>query len=136
MLFGVTYEDQNQDFTPLPAIYTVAVGMLNDGLTDAAFVGGAIPTSAVSQACTSMDVHFIPFEQSVIASLVDQYPFYQPISIPDGAYTDLKGEFQTLNVGSMHLITSADQPDDLIYLITKTIWENRGKIVKHITFGL
>jgi TRAP transporter TAXI family solute receptor len=127
---GVLWEDGKQDFTPVNANYSEAVSLLGDGNVEAAFMGGAIPTPAVSQACTTMDVHFIQLDQAIVDNLVNDYPFYEPVSIPAGIYPDLDGEFQALNVGSMQLITSADQPDELIYEITKTIWKNREAIAK------
>lgn len=127
---GVNYEDDKQSFTPVNATYSDAVALLGDGNADAAFMGGAIPTPAVTQANTTLDVHFIPFDDMVITSLVDEYPFYDKISIPDGTYPDQQGEYQALNVGSMQLITSADQSEDTIYEITKTIWENKEAIAK------
>lgn len=127
---GVTWEENQQDFTIVNANYSDAVGLLGDGNAEAAFMGGAIPLPAISQACTTMDVHFIPFDQAVVDNLVREYPFYEPVSIPAGTYPDVAGEFQALNVGSMQLITSADQPDELIYEITKTIWESRDAIAK------
>ena len=51
---------------------------------------------------------------------------------PADKYADLTEDFQGLNVGSMHLITSADEDEERIYQITKTIWEHRGEIAsKH-----
>jgi CIC family chloride channel protein len=41
-----------------------------------------------------------------------------------------------MNVGSMHLITTAGQDEALVYQITKTIWENRAEIVKQHRAGL
>ena len=35
-----------------------------------------------------------------------------------------------MNVGSMQLITHADVDEELVYNLTKTIWENRAEIVK------
>ena len=61
---GVTYTDETQDFTPINANYSDAVQQLGDGTIDAAFVGGAIPTAAVTQACTSYDVHFVGYDSA------------------------------------------------------------------------
>ena len=40
-----------------------------------------------------------------------------------------------MNVGSMHLITSADQDEELVYQVTKTIWENRASVVERAAAG-
>ena len=105
-----------------------AVDKLADGNADAAFLGGAVPTGAIVQACANQDVVFIPFDEKVKATLVEKYPFFNPITIPKAKYADLKEDYKGLNVGSMHLITSADASEDLVYKITKTLWEHRKDI--------
>lgn len=105
-----------------------AVELLADGKADAAFLGGAVPTAAITQACSNQDIFFIPFDPDVRERLVKKYPFFSPITIPKSKYKDLKEDYAGLNVGSMHLITSKDADDELIYQLTKTIWENRESI--------
>ena len=109
---------------------TGAVEMLGDGSADAAFLGGALPTSSIVLACRNQDIHFIPFEPDVHATLLKKYPYFSKIVIKKDKYSDLTEDFVGLNVGSMHLITSAKMDDDVIYQVTKTIWENRAAIAK------
>ncbi|MDG1896741.1 MAG: TAXI family TRAP transporter solute-binding subunit [Fuerstiella sp.] len=121
---GVTYDD----FSPLNATQSGAVDMLGDGSADAAFLGGAVPTGSISQACSTHDIHFIPFGEAERTKLVEDYPFFQPFTVTQDKYPDLTADYAGLNVGSMQLITSADQDEELIYEITKLIWENRTDI--------
>ena len=134
---GVTYTDDKQDFTPINARYGDAVQQLGDGTIDAAFVGGAIPTAAVTQACSSYDVQFVAYDSDVRNTLVQKYDFFQPATIPaknkDGAptYRGMGDEdFLALNVGSMQLITHANIDEELVYQMTKRIWEHRADIAK------
>ncbi len=122
---GVTY----RDFTPLHATQTGAVDMLADRAADAAFLGGAVPTASITQASASRKVYFIPFDASVVAGLLAQYPFFGPATIPSGTYRGQDSDFNGMNVGSMHLITSAEADAELVYRVTKTIYENREKVV-------
>lgn len=125
---GVTFED----FTPKNATQSGAVDMLGDGSADAAFLGGAVPTGSITQACSTHDIRFVPFGKEEQVQLVEKYPFFQPITVAKEKYSDLTEDFAGLNVGSMQLITSADADEDLIYNITKTIWEHRTEIAdKH-----
>jgi uncharacterized protein len=139
---GVTYRDSEQDFTPIQATYSEAVSLLGDGAADAAFMGGAIPTPAVTQASTTHDIFFVPYEPSIREQLIAEYPFYEAMIIPaktrDGkeTYRGMTEDFVAMDVGSMHLITAASQDEELIYQITKTIWENRAEIVKQHRAGL
>ena len=121
---GVTYDD----FTQVYGTQSGAVDMLGDGSIDAAFLGGAVPTGAVTQACSTHDILFLPFDEEKRQQLARDYPFFQLATIPADAYSDLTEDYPGLNVGSMHLITSADADEELIYEITRTIWENRQAI--------
>lgn len=125
---GVTWDD----IDPVNASQSGAVDLLSDGGADAAFLGGAVPTGSITQASSTFDVHFIPFDPDVRKTLVEKYPFFSPFTIAKDKYSALKEDFAGLNVGSMHVITSATQSEDLIYQVTKTAWENREDIAgKH-----
>jgi uncharacterized protein len=131
---GLTYTDQAKSFTPVPADYSTAVQLLGDGDIDAAFMGGALPMPAILQATSTMELHYIPFDDAVLNELVEEYPFFQLVTIPaknaqgEPTYKGLEDDFRAINVGSMQLITDAKVNDDVIYELTKRIWENRDAI--------
>lgn len=128
---GLNYERKGRgDFQPIHGTQSAAVDMLADGTADAAFLGGAVPTGAVQQACSSLDIHFIPLDPAARQQLIRDYPFFNPFTVPAETYSELKEEYDTLNVGAMHLITAAAQDDDFIYQLTKTIWDNREEVVE------
>jgi hypothetical protein len=115
------------DFTKLNANFADSVTQLSDGGADAAFLGGAVPSPAIQQA-SDLGILLIPFEAEARKQLVKDYPFFSEITVKAGTYADLKEDYHGLNVGAMHLITSAAQDDEFVYQITKTIWTNRAKI--------
>lgn len=126
------------DFTVRHANQNGAVDMLADNQADAAFLGGAIPTASIQRACSDMKIHFIPFDPAAVQQLSEEYPFFWELTVPGGTYSDLDEDFAAMNVGSMHLITSAEYDEERVYQLTKTIWENRKEIghpaaVKFIT---
>jgi TRAP transporter TAXI family solute receptor len=94
-----------------------------------------VPTSSISQAASTFDVFFVPFDEEARQALIEEYAFFHPATIPAGTYKGLEEDFQGLNVGSMHLITSASQDEELIYQITKTMWENRAEIAEQHPAG-
>ena len=125
---GVTYNDFS---SPLNAIYFAAADMLTDGSADAAFMGGAIPIPAVKQASVTLDIFFIPFEPAAIDFLVEKYPFFDKRTIPAEGYEKILTEpFDSLNVGSMHLITAESVDEETVYNFTKTVYNNRAEVVK------
>lgn len=123
------------DITSLNATQSDSVDQLSDGSADAAFLGGAVPTGSITQAASTFDVRFIPFEEPARQALIEKYAFFHSATIPAGTYKGLDEDFQGLNVGSMHLITSASQDEDLVYLITKTMWEYRDEIAEQHPAG-
>lgn len=122
----LTYDD----FSPVNNTQAAAVDMLTDGSAAAAFLGGAVPTPSITQASSSRDIRFIPFAPAAVAKLIADYPFFDTAVIPAGTYRGQEEEFQGMNVGSMHLITSAAADEEMIYQITRTIYENREKVVE------
>jgi uncharacterized protein len=125
---GLTYAD----FTPLHGTQAAAVDMLADGGAAAAFLGGAVPTASITQACSAQPIHFIPFEAGARARLIEQYPFFNPATIPAGTYPGQTEDFHALDTGSMHFITGAAADEELVYEVTRLIYENREAVIaKH-----
>ena len=125
---GVTYDD----FTPLNNTQAGTVDMIADGSASAAFLGGAVPTASITQAASSQELTFVPYDEAAKQSLIEQYAFFRPATIPAGTYRGQDEDFEGLDVGSMHLIVAAGASEDTVYRITRTIWENRDKVVaKH-----
>ncbi len=128
---GVTYDD----FQPLNATQSGAVDLLADGSAEAAFLGGAVPTASITQAASSMAIRLVPFDEAAKASLLEQYAFFAPATIPAGTYRGQEEDYAGLNVGSMHLITAESADEDLVYQLTKTIYENRAAVVERHPAG-
>jgi TRAP transporter TAXI family solute receptor len=128
---GITYDD----FTPLNATQAGAVDLIADGSAAAVFVGGAVPTASITQASASQDIHFIPFDDGAKQQLTDEYVFFRPATIPADTYRGQTEPYEGLDVGSMHLITSAATDEELIYNITKTLYEQRASVVEKHAAG-
>ena len=123
---GIAYED----FSPLNSTYTGAVDLLADGSAAAAFMGGAVPTPAVTRASTSQDIFFIPLDETAKQSLFQEYPFFNAITIPADTYKGQTEPFASMNVGSMHLITAETVDENIVYEFTKTLYVHRAEVVK------
>ncbi|MEM9553750.1 MAG: TAXI family TRAP transporter solute-binding subunit [Acidobacteriota bacterium] len=117
------------DIEVLNATQSGAVDLLADGSAAAAFLGGAVPTASVTQAATSMDLVFLPFDEDAKAALIDEYAFFEPATIPAGTYRGLDDDYAGLNVGSMHLISDEQVPEDVVYTMTQAIYENAAEVV-------
>lgn len=123
------------ELTELNGPQSAAVDMLSDGSAAAAFLGGAVPTASIVQAASSMDLVFVPLTEEAKASLLANYPFYAPATIPAGTYRGQDEPYEGLNVGSMHLITGAQVDEETVYAITKAIYENAAAVVERHPAG-
>ena len=54
---------------------------------------------------------------------LDEFTFFAENTVPAGTYDGVDEDVQTLSVGAQW-VTSADQPEELVYEITKALWND------------
>jgi len=119
---GMTFDDiEKQDLS-----FDESTQGIQDGTIDAAFVTAGTPTGAVESLGATEDVVIVPIEQDKIDSIIEKYPFYVKEEIPSGTY-GLESGVTTVAVQAM-LVASSDLSDDVVYDITKAIFENLDKV--------
>lgn len=101
---------------------------LKDKTIDAGFIVAGIPTAAVSDIAAVRDVAIVEVPDEIYQKLKEDYPFYTQVTIPAGTYKGVDEDVKTVAVLAM-LATNADLPDDLVYQITKAIFEHRDELV-------
>jgi uncharacterized protein len=100
---------------------------IQDGTIDAAFITSGTPTGAVEGLAATEDITIVPVESAKISELIEKYPYYAEDEIPAGTYSKVDEAVTTVAVRAM-LVTNADISEDVIYDITKAIFENTDKI--------
>lgn len=103
-----------------------STGGLQDGNIDAAFITAGTPTGAVEGLSATNPVKIIPIEQDKIDALVEKYPYYANDTIPAGTY-GLEEDVNTVAVMAMLAVVD-DLSEDVVYDITKAIYDNTDKI--------
>ncbi len=103
--------------------FAEAADQLKDGVIDAAFLTAGIPTAAVQDIAAVRDIRILPIPAPVAARLRERYPYYTPQTIPPNTYRGQTEAVSTVAVMAM-LVTRADLPEDLVYALTKALWEN------------
>ncbi|MCM3707083.1 MULTISPECIES: TAXI family TRAP transporter solute-binding subunit [Cytobacillus] len=99
---------------------------IQDGNIDAAFVTAGTPTGAVEGLSATEDVVIVPLEQDKIDALIEKYPYYVQDEVPSGTYK-LAEAAPTVAVQAM-LVVSNDLSEDVVYDVTKAIFENLDKV--------
>ena len=123
--YGLTYADLGKaDYLS----FNEAADQLKDKQVDAAFVTGAIPTSAVTEVTQTAKIVVVPVDSDKIASLSSKYPFYTEVTIPANSYNGQTTDITAAAVMAM-LVVPQDLEDDLVYNMTKQMFEKRQVII-------
>ncbi|HBS48775.1 MAG TPA: C4-dicarboxylate ABC transporter substrate-binding protein [Rhodobacteraceae bacterium] len=96
---------------------------LCDGNIDAMIYTIGHPAAAIKEASTTCDARLVSVQGKPIEMLVDDNPFYRHATIPGGTYQGTPGDVRTFGVGAT-LVTSADVPEDVVYVVAKAVMEN------------
>ena len=116
--FGLTEDDIEAEYLkPGPA-----GDRLRDGALDAYFFVGGYPTGAISELATSAGISLVPITGPEVDKMLEEYSFFAKDTVPAETYTGV-GETPTISVAAQW-VTSAKQPDDLVYNITKVMWND------------
>lgn len=99
---------------------------IQSGQIDAAFITAGYPTGAVEALNATNGVNIIPVTTEKADELIAKYPYYAKDAIPVGTY-GLTEEIPAVSVGAM-LAVKKDLPEDLVYAMTKAIYDNTDKI--------
>jgi TRAP transporter TAXI family solute receptor len=98
---------------------------LNDlagGDLDAMFLLAQYPIDAVRQAAAE-GARLLPLAGPPIDRLIREYPFYSYVMIPRDTYPGQSEPVQTIGVNGI-LLCRADLPDELVYRLTKALFDS------------
>ncbi|MCD6558391.1 C4-dicarboxylate ABC transporter substrate-binding protein [Thermococci archaeon] len=104
--------------------FSEAAQSLKLGQVDAAVLVAGIPTPAVNQIAVQTPVRVLPIPDETLNKLKDEgYIFYVRQIVPKGTYNGVEEDTPTVAVKAM-LAVSADLPDDVVYEMTKILYEH------------
>ncbi len=103
-----------------------AADRMRDGAMDAFFFVGGYPAGAIAELASQQDVVIVPIEGDAATSILTDYEFFAQDTIPAGTYEGQDADVATISVGAQW-ITSADQPEELVYEITKALWNDNTR---------
>lgn len=130
---GLNYEVDFHAESVKPA---EAPGLLQDGRIDAFFYTVGHPNDAYREATSGKRrVKFVPIGN--VESLIVLYPYYAKSITPIKFYPRAKNNADVPTFGvKATLVTSAKVPDDVVYAITKEVFENLTEFKKlHPAYG-
>jgi TRAP transporter TAXI family solute receptor len=104
------------------------------GKIDGFFITSGIPNAIIQDISQTKPLKILSIPKQEITRLLASYPFYIPYTMPKDVYTGVTEEVGTIAVKAT-LIVRENLDDDLVYDLTKTIFENSNEIEKSIHKG-
>lgn len=98
-----------------------AADRIKDGQLDSAFLIAGYPVAAVSELASTAGASILPIDGADREAVLKAIPFWSAQTIPAGTYAGQSADIPTVAVGAQ-LVTSADQSEDLVYGVTKALW--------------
>ncbi|KAB7616130.1 TAXI family TRAP transporter solute-binding subunit [Amylibacter sp. SFDW26] len=98
---------------------------LRNGKIDAFFVVAGYPTGSLVELASAAKIKLVPIAGDAAKALSEKYGFFGLSDIPAGTYEGVDAT-ATVAVGAQWF-TSAKEDDDLIYNITKALWNDKSR---------
>ena len=99
-----------------------------DGKIDAYFWLVGHPSALTQESLATCPSHLVHVTGASIDKLVDDNSFYRKATIPAGMYNNTE-DIQTFGVGAT-FVTSADVPDEVVYVVVKAVFDNFDQFKK------
>lgn len=100
---------------------------LKDGTINAFFYTSAAPAKDIENLAQEIDICLIPIDGEVQEQLLDQYDYYLDYEIRSKTYHGVNDDVATIGVMSV-LIANEKTDDDIIYKVTKAIFDDPKRI--------
>jgi TRAP transporter TAXI family solute receptor len=115
-----------KDITPEYLKPDQAADRMKDGAMDAFFFVGGYPAGAIAELASQHEVVIVPVDGALADKITTDFKFFTKGVIPAGTYEGQTADVTTITVGAQW-ITTADQPEELIYGITKALWNDNSR---------
>ena len=106
--------------------YAPSSTALQDGKVKGMNTPAGTPTSAVTNAFASIgndNLRVLDFSEADMNKINDNYPVWTPFNIKAGTYPGQTKDINTIAQPNLLAVTE-DTPEEVVYMLTKTIYEN------------
>ena len=118
--YGFTKEDVKTTYVA----YDDGITQLEDGNMDAVVIQTAIPASAIQQlAAGNKAYRLLDVDEEIANELCEEYGYFGYGTIETSVYDNMPQEAHTMYISNM-VAVRADLDEDLVYEMTKAIFEN------------
>jgi len=106
--------------------FGASVDLMKNRQLDATLISAGLGVSAIRDLATSVPIVMIPVPADIVAKIGD--PAYQPSTIPAHTYEGQNADVPAISIQN-YLVTSSALKPDLVYAMTKAIFDNLPTLV-------
>jgi hypothetical protein len=113
----------DEDYQAVWYSFGEIINGLKDGSIDAGIITAGYPVSSIMDLASTHDLVLLETPQDILEKIIEKLPYIDPIVIPAGTY---KGQNEdVLSYTEFNrILVKKDLPEDVMYRIVKTIFEN------------
>jgi len=111
-----------------------AMEQLKDAKLDAVILAMGVPTSMLLDLQSTHDIRMVDISNEDAAIVSKKYPTMVKGVIKKGTYENMTGDINAF-VFWNNAICTQDLPDELVYQITKAVFENKDEFVAAASYG-
>lgn len=128
--YGLTFDQVKQNGGTIHHIgYSDSVSLMKDGNLDVFIALTSVPQASFIDLDFKPGIRFIGIEPDIMKEILKENPGYLSTVIPKSAYKGMEADVPTLGVVTV-LVINKDVPGDVVYKMTKALWENHDEFVK------
>jgi TRAP transporter TAXI family solute receptor len=123
-VLGIDYKE----FTPLFLSYAETASNFKDRQVDAFMYTTGAPNPSLMDIGALQKLQFIPIEGETRDKIMEAYPFFAKYTFAPNTYNGIDEPLETVAVQSI-LVIREDIPEDIVYAMTKALFENKEELV-------
>jgi hypothetical protein len=122
-VYGLAKADVNSQYLS----FSESAEAFKDRHIDGFIVTAGIPNAAIMDISTQHEIRIINIPADMAAKLTAKYPFLAVAKVPAGTYKNQNQEAATVAVNAV-LIAGNDLPADVVYNMTKALFDNQAEL--------
>ena len=128
--YGYTIDDVKQAGGTVHHVsYSDSVGLMKDGHIEAFTALTSVPQASLLDLEFNPGVRFLPLDDAVLSDILSENPGYIRLEVTKEHYKSVETPVPTLGAVT-NLVVHKDVPEDIVYQITKALWDNHAEFAK------
>lgn len=128
--YGFTVDDVKKNGGTVHHVgYSDSVSLMKDGHIDAYTALTSVPQATLLDLEFSPGVRFLSVDKDIMDGILKENPGYIDLKVTSEHYKSIEEPVSTLGAVTI-MVVNKDVSDDVVYNITKTLWEQHDELVK------